>query len=139
MSPGNRRGDLVDELIEELADGILEDEESLQAEIETLGGVVAMTTAIEEAQREAKRALGEARRAIVKKRSRTRIVQDRGQYDALTDEEVASLWIARTEGLSVSESAIQFRGFEDVTPQDLRTLLEDLDRLQARGERDEDE
>lgn len=139
MTPGgDRDGDLLDELMRELAEGVLEDEETLREEVEAAGGVSAVKEAVGRAKRTAAIAIGEARRALLRSKPRTQVVQRTGEYASLSDEEVSDLWVARTQGLDASNAAVQFRDFEDVTADDMRSLLEDLDRLEARREADED-
>ena len=131
MSAGDRKDEVfLDALSHELASEVLNDDSELER---ALGPT---RVALRERVRLAvKRAIGKERRKSLEGRSLqgVRSVATEQRYTTLNREELLVMARARFEGLG-SSVAVQHRNLDEVTTEDLRTMLEDADRLEAQDD-----
>jgi hypothetical protein len=134
LSSGNEKDQVfLDALSHELATEVLEDESELA---KALGPTrVSLRNRVRLA---AKRAIGRERRKRLEQRSLegVRSALPASRYGELSREDLLLLARARFEGLGAS-AAVQHRDLNEVTTDDLRTMLGDADRLEARDDEEE--
>jgi hypothetical protein len=128
MSIGDEKDEMfLDALSHEFASEVLRDDQELE---KALGPTrVALRDRVRVA---AKRAIGKERRKRLEERSLqgVRRAETEQRYAALNREELLVMARARFEGPG-SAAAVQHRNLDEVTTEDLRTMLEDVDRLEA--------
>lgn len=117
----------LDALSHELASEVLKEDSELE---KALGPTrIALRDRVRLA---ARRAIGKERRSRLEERSLlgVRRAATEEKYAALEREELLAMAKNRFEGLG-SSAAVQHRDLDELTTEDLRTMLEDADRLEA--------
>ena len=133
MSGGDKELEFWDAIAHELASDTSEDAEERE---EALGADESARSRLRQLVRsKAMRAIGQARRKRLTDESLSGVRRARrsGRYDEMTRAELLAIAAARAGG-AFSDLAVQHRGFESASDEDLRSMLEDADALELGDE-----